>query len=214
MSELVETALAGRCCLRLLVPPPGGGGLFEACGRWGVGGEGAGDECVDLMFFSPRVLDSFIGCRCARSPDAVSSSVSSVRPVGASCSFYPVVSLLARIVLIRLVFHLVRRLVGRLVSPSRLACSFRSSHLRFPWGVSFCSVPPSFRLVISSCRGVLLARLVSFSFVLLPCGYVMRRSCVGGCSHIIQMGVRLVRLLLARPDGVGGIRCPARVIRS
>ena len=138
----------------------------------------------------PVCLISFIGCRYARSPDAVSSLVSSCASRGAS------------------------RSSSRFIVSSRIACSFRSSHLRIPGGVPFYSVPLSLRLVISSCRSVLLARLVSFSFVLLPCGYVMRRSCVGGCSHIIQMGVRLVRLLLARPDGVGGIRCPARVIWS
>lgn len=34
--------LACYLFLRPLFPPPGGGGLFEACGRWGVGGEGVG----------------------------------------------------------------------------------------------------------------------------------------------------------------------------
>lgn len=137
------------------------------------------------------MLDFLYRLPIARSSDVVSSLVSSVRPVGASRSFYPVVSLLARIVLIRLV----GRLVPHLVLSSRLACSFRSSHLRFPWGVSFCSVPPSLRLVVSSCRGVLLARLVSFPFTFLIALRIwIGRSC--GVGRIIPMSMRLVPLLL------------------
>lgn len=42
MSELVETAPAERCCLRLLVPRPGAGDLFEARRLERAGGEGVG----------------------------------------------------------------------------------------------------------------------------------------------------------------------------
>lgn len=72
---------------------------------------GSGDECVDLMFFLVCLI-FFIGCRCARSPDVVSSLVSSVRPVG------------------RLVLSILSSLV---------ACSYRSYSFR-PFvssGVSF-----------------------------------------------------------------------------
>lgn len=97
--------------------------------------------------------------------------------------------------LIRLVFHLVWRLVGRLVSPSRLACPSHSSCCRFPWSSRYIPLPSSLRLVISSCRGVLLARLVSFPFTFLIALRIwIGRSCWVG--RIIPMSMRLVPLLL------------------
>lgn len=143
---------------------------------------------------------------------SLSNLVSSLRLArasrGASRPFYPVVSLLVRIVLIRLVRA--SRSSSRSIVSSRLACSLRSSHLRFLVSVPFYLVPSSIRLVVPSCRGILLARLVSFSFVLSPCGYVMRRSC-GACypyhhDRRAARSLRLVRSLLIRLDGVGGIR--------
>ena len=85
--------------------------------------------------------------------------------------------MLARIVLIRLAFHLVRRLVGRLVSPSRLACPSHSSCCRFPWSSRSIPLPSSIRLVISSYRGVLLACLVFFSIRLIALLIWVGRSC-------------------------------------
>lgn len=121
---------------------------------------GLGDGCGDLMFFS-SVLDFFI---------YYGSLVVSYRFVfrlvppsrEASRLFRPVVSLLARVVLIS----------------SRCASRFSSRFpvssflLRFPWH-SVLSVLPFLCLVVSSFRGVLLTRLVSFSFVLSPssCGF-------------------------------------------
>lgn len=109
----------------------------------------------------------------------------------------------------------------RLVSSSRLACLSRCSYLRFLVGVSFYSVPPFLRLVISSCRGVLLARLVFLSIcliVLMVCDemFLRRRRVI----HIITMVMRLVplrlaaRSLLARYETIVRCPCPSCVIRS
>lgn len=42
IAHRMRELLACYLFLHLLVPQPGVGGLFEACGRWGVGGEGVG----------------------------------------------------------------------------------------------------------------------------------------------------------------------------
>lgn len=140
----------------------------------------------------------------------------------ASRLFFLTVLLLARIVLVRL--------VGRLVClvsfpPSRLCLLARCVLFIcvYPWGVSFyprSAVPPS-RHIVLPWR---LVAFVSFSFhssfvsvVLWICDKAFLRG--RRAIRIITMGVRLVPygsvgLLLARSDGVGGIRYPARVIRS
>ena len=91
-------------------------------------------------------------------------------PWGVSSCLSGRLSLLARIVLVRFVFRLVGCLVARLVSPSRLACSSRSSCCRFPWSsrplVSFLLlvvrlVLVIYRLVFHLVPVVLLLRLVS-----------------------------------------------------
>ena len=80
MSELVEMAPAGRCCLRPLIPRPGAEDLFEVR-RWGrAGGRGSGDECGDLMFFF-SVLDFLYRLPMCSLPNVVSCPVSSGRPV-------------------------------------------------------------------------------------------------------------------------------------
>lgn len=125
-------------------------------------------------------------------------------------------SLLARIVLIRLVPRLVGRLVSRLVLLAHLVLLICVSQ----WASRHIFVPPSLRLVVSSRRGVLLARLVFFSIRLIILRIWIGRSPCGGCC-IISMSMRLVplllvRSLLARYVGVVMMRypCPSCVIRS
>ena len=144
----------------------------------------------------------------------------------ASRPFYPAVLLLARIALVRLIrssrpsSRLARRLVGRLVSPSRLACSSHSSCCRFPWSSRSIPLPSSLRLVISSCRGRLAysPRLFSIRLSHPALRIWIGRSCGGACSHINPMGVRsvslwLVRSLLARHEVVMRYPWPSCVIR-
>lgn len=161
-------------------------------------------------------LISFIGCRCARSPDVVSSSVSCVRPVGRlvlsirssliACSYRSYSSCRAS------------RFSSR--PSSRLACSSRFFVFAFPgWRLvlSPClrSFVSSYRLAGTSCL------LVSFffSFVLSSCGYGMRCSCVGGVfpyhpDRYAARFLRLVRSLPARSVTMMRYSHPSCVIRS
>lgn len=160
---------------------------------------GSGDECVDLMFFLPVCLISFIGCGCARSPDVVSSLVSCVRPVGrlvlsirssfAACSYRSYSS----------------RRASRSASrrASRFLISSRPIPCRHPSVLSCC-------LVVPSCLPV----SFFFSFVLSSCGYGMRCSCVGGlpyhpdgCGYATRF-LRLVLPLLVRSVGRCAVSVP------
>lgn len=164
----------GRACLPVRSSHARGRGTcLRPANRREPATRGSGDKCGDLMFFSLVCLMFFIDYGFARSLNVVSFLVSSVRPVGRlvfsirSSHCFPVV-----------LVRLVGRLVSRLVQSSRLACSFRSSHLRLPWA------SPSLRLVVSSRPWRLACSSRFFSFVLSPCGYVMRRSCGGGVLSV------------------------------
>ena len=149
--------------------------------------------------FSLGCLISFIGCRCARSPDVVSSLVSPWRPVGrlvlsirssfAACSYRSYSS----------------RRASRSASrrASRFLISSRPIPCRHPSVLSCC-------LVVPSCLPV----SFFFSFVLSSCGYGMRCSCVGGlpyhpdgCGYAARF-LRLVLPLLVRSVG----RCAVSVL--
>ena len=102
---------------------------------------------------------------------------------GASRSFYPIVSCC---LLVLFLFVSSLRLVGRLVSPSRLACSFRSSHFAYPWWrpvLSPCLCPSvsSYRLAGVSCLLVSLLFHLSFSSCLAALDRTFLR---GACSNI------------------------------
>lgn len=132
---------------------------------------GLGDGCGDLMFFFLRCLISL-----SITDRSLSHTVSSLRLArasrGASRPFF-------------LPSHcLLVSFSSRLVRASRRAS--RSSSRSIP-------VLPFLRLVVSSCRGVLLARLVFFSFVLSPspCGFRYGVPAWASCYRIIPMGVRL-----------------------
>lgn len=183
-----EETLACYPFPRPLVPPPGGGGLFEACGRWGVGGEGAGDECVDLMFFSPRVLDSFY-----RLP---------------MCSFPRC----------RLVFRLVCASRGGVLfflSGRLVACSYRSYSSRLS---SRAASRRTSRFPVSSCLLVSffssafpLGRLVLFRAAVFPSRHIVlpwRLTCPSRFFFIRLIALRICdeaflrgRLLPYHPDG-------------
>lgn len=133
--------------LRPLFPPHGGGGYLRPAGDGEQAMRGSGDECVDLMFFT-RVLDFLYRLWIARSPDVVSSLRLVRASRRASRSFYPVAS---RCLFVLFSSRLVPRLVITSRPSSRLACSSRSSYLRFPGGVSSyprVSVPPSHHIVL------------------------------------------------------------------
>lgn len=160
---------------------------------------GLGDGCGDLMFFS-SVLDFFIyygslvvSYRLV--PRLVRASSVASRPF-----FLP-----SHCLLVSFSSRPVERLVGHLVP-----------HLV----LSPCCL--AHRLIVPSCRGVLLARLVFFSFVLSPspCGFRYGVPAWVSCYRIIPMGVRLAplrlaaRSLLARYETVVRCPCPSCVIRA
>lgn len=158
---------------------------------------GLGDGCGDLMFFS-SVLDFLYRLLLARSLYVVSSLVSCMRPVGrlalSSC----------RLIACSYCSHLVSWGVSFLISFTVSFCLFVSFFLLRSTGASrSIPCPPAHSLIVLSCRGVLLARLVFFSFVLSSCGYVMRCSCGAAGYRIIPMSVRLfptARLAHCLPD--------------
>lgn len=131
------------------------------------------------------MLDFLYRLRIAHSPDVVSSFVSPWRPVGRLVLSCLVVSLLA--CNCSYSSRGASRSSSRSIVSSRLVLLIAS-----PLVSRSIPVPLGYRLIVLSCWGVLLARLVSFSFVLSPCGYVMRRSCWERAIRIITMGVRLV----------------------
>lgn len=178
---------------------PGAGDYLRPADEGKPAVRGSGDKCGDLMFFSLVCLMFFIDYGFARSLNVVSFLVSSVRPVGRlvfsirSSHCFPVV-----------LVRLVGRLVSRLVQSSRLACSFRSSHLRLPWA------SPSLRLVVSS-RPWRLACSSRFFFIRLIAlricdeAFLRRRRAI----RIIPMGVLLVRSVLVRTGSVRRYPLPA-----
>lgn len=116
--------------------------------------------------------------------------------IGASRSLYPVVSLLARIVLVRLV----GRLVPHLILSSRLACSFRSSHLRFPLRRLVL-----FRAAIFPSRHIVLPWRLAYP----SCFFFIRLIALRICDEAFLRGQRLPY----HPDGRAArslIACPSR----
>lgn len=89
--------------------------------------------------------------------------VSCVRPVGRLV--FPVRLFHCLLVFVLISFRVASRPSSR--STSRLACSFRSFYCVSRVASRPIPVSPSLRLVVSSCRGVLLARLVFFSIRLI-----------------------------------------------
>lgn len=161
-------------------------------------------------------LISFIGCRYARFPDAVSSLVSSCASRGASRSFYPVVS---HCLLVSFLFVLsgVSFLISSIVSSCLLVsflriCVSRVASRPIP-------VSPFLRLVISSCCDVVLARLV-FLFIRLIVLRVLDEMFLRGdvfpChpDRYAARFLRLVRSLPARSVAMMRYPHPSCVIRS